>query len=144
MEKIIIGDYNGGITVFDPHTKHESIIFEQNETNGKIDQSLTVMCISVISENKIVTGLKNGTLNLWNLTTRQNITLDCSHTTYVDSIAVCSKRQMISKSEKGDIKIWNLKTCKCIDTIDHKFIAIFPNTLLVSIFKTCNALHIWK
>ena len=109
---------------------------------------MAVHCIAIISTNEIVTGLTNGTLNLWNLTTKQYTKFDGLHEAPVTSIVVVSKWEIVSVAGHGhggnSIKIWNLQTFKCINTIKRNFITILPNKLLVSISDTSNELEIYK
>lgn len=100
------------------------------------DWNHTINCM-ISHGNKIITGLRDGVLRIWNL---KDNTLEFSlseHTKLITCIRILSDEEIITASEDFTLKIWNIITGKCISTLKghtHKIycVGILANKQIVS------------
>ena len=79
-----------------------------------------VTCIKVLSEERIISGSKDGEIIIWCLKTNGCIQTINAHEDGVTEIQVLSDDHVVSCSVDKTIKIWNLNSANCIKTIQRE------------------------
>ena len=105
-----------------------------------LNVSSKVLCIAILSNDKIICGHFDGFISVWNLDSITCISRFQGHTQIVNCIQVLSEEQGISASVDRSIKIWNLKTYDCIKEINAHLDEISAIQVLSST-KVASASH---
>lgn len=86
------------------------------------DERLEVCCIKHAFENKILIGLKNGQIKIFNTETKENIDIINVHTDSINSILVINdNNQFVTCSNDKTIKLFDINSLDCIRTfIGHE------------------------
>lgn len=88
----------------------------------------SVTCI-IVSVDKIITGSRDNTIKIWNVT---NGSCECTligHSDMVECLAFISDSEIISASRDNTIKIWDLKTGKCNTTLTEHSSSVYSITI---------------
>jgi WD40 repeat protein len=98
-----------------------------------------VFCHCLLSGGRIVTGLNNGDIKIWDTSTMFEIKTLVGHSDGVECIAVLPDGRLISASADKRIKIWNLQTEKCDMTLNGhsdydriRCIVVLPDGRIIS------------
>jgi WD40 repeat protein len=117
----------GSRILFSPDSTHLALVDGTNTTNiwtvqdgRRYTLSSHTECIvfSQRDSTRLFSGLRNGQIRLWNLSTRTCLQTFEGHTDCVFSITISpDSTQLVSVSRDGTAKLWNILDGKCAHTI---------------------------
>ncbi|MGB3113720.1 MAG: AAA family ATPase [Candidatus Omnitrophota bacterium] len=79
----------------------------------------SVSSLAVLTDKKIVTGHKDGTIRVWDLDAKE-VSLFKGHDSKVSSITRYGDNQFISADKEGYVKFWDLSTNTCRALTEHE------------------------
>jgi WD40 repeat protein len=127
-------------TTFENKTLDELEIIEKKDNIfwGKLpEHSKEITCVATLLDGRIVTGSRDHTLKIWNLTTGECEIIFTGHLDEVWCVAVLPDGRIVSGSRDKTLKIWNPLNKNCDLTLKGhtdivKCVAVLPDSRIVS------------
>ena len=93
----------------------------------------------------LVSGLRDGTIKLWDIATRRNIATLEEHKSWVNSVAFSPNGTTLASAGGGTVKLWDMAMQTNIVTLqDSGPVAFSPNGTMLALGSRDNTIKLWN